>query len=548
MPITAVTIQNFKGIRGPVRVDLRPVTLLFGPNSAGKSTVIQALHYAREIFERENVNPDRTLLGGDTIDLGGFEALVHKHNKRLPIVLRLDIDLANEDLPRYIEGYEDLGEHGWAELALWNVLNRVKSAWVEVSISWSERRIQPILKRYTVGINGSQLAAIQTSDDGRQVFLSEIQPFHPVFLEGIPLGEVERALGDLSAGRMDKGEAFAKLGDILPLLTSVLDISGGEIPGISKPIPVTNQESALPQWGKSIKMERSFFVEDADLDLERELVLFLSSLIVGPGEMVRDALRNFCYLGPLRCVPPRNFQPARTPDESRWANGMAAWDTLLDEGEQFIERVNEWLIGKERLNSGYKVVIKEYKELDLNEPVAISMMRGDILDEETAVSRHLFSLPARRRLLLWEEANGIELLPLDIGVGISQVLPVIVAAVSANGGFVVIEQPELHIHPALQVGLGDLFIDRIKEYPDTIFILETHSEHIMLRLLRRIRETSEGELPPGAPTLTPNELSIYFAEQREEGITLTPIRVDSEGEFIDRWPLGFFRERARELM
>ena len=80
MGITAITIENFKGIREPVRVELKPITLLFGPNSAGKSTIIQALHYAREIFERQNLNPDRTLLGGGAIDLGGFESLVHKHD------------------------------------------------------------------------------------------------------------------------------------------------------------------------------------------------------------------------------------------------------------------------------------------------------------------------------------------------------------------------------------------------------------------------------------------------------------------------------------
>ncbi|MEA3544437.1 MAG: AAA family ATPase [Thermodesulfobacteriota bacterium] len=106
MSITAITIENFKGIKDPVRVEFKPITLLFGPNSAGKSTVIQALHYAREIFERHNLNPDRTILGGSTIDLGGFKSMVHKHDTSLPIRLKLELNLSNEDLPRYLEGYE----------------------------------------------------------------------------------------------------------------------------------------------------------------------------------------------------------------------------------------------------------------------------------------------------------------------------------------------------------------------------------------------------------------------------------------------------------
>ena len=86
-------MENFKGIKNPVRVELKPITLLFGPNSAGKSTIIQALHYALEIFERQNLNPDRTLLGGNHIDLGGFESLVYQHDLSLPIKLGFELSV-----------------------------------------------------------------------------------------------------------------------------------------------------------------------------------------------------------------------------------------------------------------------------------------------------------------------------------------------------------------------------------------------------------------------------------------------------------------------
>jgi len=61
MSISAITIENFKGIKEPVKVEFKPITLLFGPNSTGKSEVVPALHYAREIFEYQNLNPDQTL-------------------------------------------------------------------------------------------------------------------------------------------------------------------------------------------------------------------------------------------------------------------------------------------------------------------------------------------------------------------------------------------------------------------------------------------------------------------------------------------------------
>lgn len=70
--IAAITVQNFKSVRGECSVDFRPITFLFGPNSAGKSTVLQALQFMRELLERRNVDPDRTIAGGDSVDLGGL--------------------------------------------------------------------------------------------------------------------------------------------------------------------------------------------------------------------------------------------------------------------------------------------------------------------------------------------------------------------------------------------------------------------------------------------------------------------------------------------
>jgi AAA15 family ATPase/GTPase len=61
MRLARIEIENFKGIGSPQAIDLRPITLLFGPNSAGKSTILQALHYLREILERGNVDPDLDL-------------------------------------------------------------------------------------------------------------------------------------------------------------------------------------------------------------------------------------------------------------------------------------------------------------------------------------------------------------------------------------------------------------------------------------------------------------------------------------------------------
>src|SRR3954470_22966319 len=101
--ITGISIENFKGIRDRVEIELRPLTLLFGPNSVGKSTILHALHYAREVFERHNLDVDRTLSGGLALDLGGFRNLVHGRETSRPLILRIDLDLSSGDvdLPHY---------------------------------------------------------------------------------------------------------------------------------------------------------------------------------------------------------------------------------------------------------------------------------------------------------------------------------------------------------------------------------------------------------------------------------------------------------------
>jgi predicted ATPase len=131
-------------------------------------------------------------------------------------------------------------------------------------------------------------------------------------------------------------------------------------------------------------------------------------------------------------------------------------------------------------------------------------------------------------------------------------IPVVVACLKKNPGVVMVEQPELHIHPAIQVGLGDLFLSAAGTDQNSIsdgktLLIETHSEHIMLRLLRRVRESSNNELPPGAMRAEAKDIAVIYVENSDQTVEFKKMHVDSEGDFSDRWPRGFFTERAEEL-
>ena len=112
-----------------------------------------------------------------------------------------------------------------------------------------------------------------------------------------------------------------------------------------------------------------------------------------------------------------------------------------------------------------------------------------------------------------------------------------------------IQQPELHLHPALQSALGDILVEQVnRENPGRYFI-ETHSDYLLLRCLRRIRETSNGKYSAESKLrLKPEDISILYFEPQTDGVTsIKKIRASTQGDFLDRWPRGFFEERGKDL-
>jgi predicted ATPase len=152
-----------------------------------------------------------------------------------------------------------------------------------------------------------------------------------------------------------------------------------------------------------------------------------------------------------------------------------------------------------------------------------------------------------RELVLTDRRTNTVVSHRDVGIGVSQVLPVLVAAYGASKKTLAMEQPEIHLHPALQAELADVFIASALGEQKNVFILETHSEHLILRVLRRIRETAENELPQGMLPVRPENVAVLYITPTKEGSTVTEIPVRADGEFASQWPQGFFEERAKEL-
>ena len=136
----------------------------------------------------------------------------------------------------------------------------------------------------------------------------------------------------------------------------------------------------------------------------------------------------------------------------------------------------------------------------------------------------------------------------EVGSGLGYVLPVLAAVCDKLGSVFLIQQPELHLHPSLQAALADVFLSELSKSDGRQFVVETHSEHFLLRILKRVRQS---QTPYGLPEelrVGPDDIVIVYFEASPFGLTNAKrLRVSPDGDFLDRWPNGFFPERDFEL-
>jgi hypothetical protein len=230
-----------------------------------------------------------------------------------------------------------------------------------------------------------------------------------------------------------------------------------------------------------------------------------------------DILRLFNsieYLGPLRSYPERFYLIRGGAATSVGTRGENTPQVLFRGSENTQPQINSW-----------------FKAFDIPYSLTLEPLGDDVTGE--IVAMHLS-----------DSRNRVQVAPSDVGFGIGQLLPILVQGVISKAQILCVEQPEIHLHPRLQACLADFFIataglNSAKPSDRTVqWVTETHSEALMLRLQRRIREG----------TIKPDDVSVLYVWPSPEGTShIMKLRLDESGDFIDAWPDGFFEESYNEV-
>ena len=590
MRITKLSLTNFRSFKETQTIEFAPVTLLFGPNSVGKSSVLMSLFYLQEILENGECDLKRIEALGDK-HVGGFENLVAGRDLNKSITIKVDYDKQGAIGSTYAKTMElltDSENNIDPPILLQDQATLTETVSVEFVISWSHSKKTAFVEKYSVWINEEYVGST-TSDSGlKNTMLENLDFFHPLLLPA----DHDQWLQDI---RYDSDEHLdERWADGLGTFENVIGYeftdnfsSDGSISKLEQeidnylPLGINTIAGALPQTGKLLDTT----IQHESLTFEAIVTEAFSELFVAPIDNLLDILKDSLCIGPLRVIPDALYQKNPYPKQKDWYSGTAAWDVIGRSATQVAE-INHWLNETHTLNLGYSIRLKttygkfyysggddvlsmlksavdvfgdkltfniSTEDLDENPDAERSrdvdvMTVIELLNKQSFDNGEIEKTDSKRleddKAILWDDVNNIEVTPSDIGVGVSQLLPFVVASVERERGIIACEQPELHVHPRVQVAIGDLLTQNNRR---TTFLIETHSEHLILRILRRIRETCDGELSKGINPVQPTDISIVYLKPSEQGVTARRLKIDNDGEFIDRWPNGFFAERAEEL-
>lgn len=488
-------IQNIKAFKDSGEIELKPITILVGKNSSGKSSLLRFPGVLAQTANYNGNNPPLSFFG-EYIDYGNFEDVVHgKNGNEISFSLSYNVDLA---------GNVQVSTQFGKTIVRVNKLKTVDihPAIIKVTL----RRDKKVMKVKQV------LVLVDNSEISNLSWNEEDEKYNFILSKYKEDGSLEKR----NVINFDKNDIifdkFFPICECRPI-DSIINNLGYSI-----------------DENRKFELDRSSFltshgfenIELSDLSKDEQVIVDALKLYYDSTKVmseiydlfIAESRKMISYIGPFRQNPNRIYRYSEAIQMHVGAKGEKIGDILVrayqkNDKDSLFNDISDWI----KKNYGYKLEINE--------------MGGNYF-----------------QVMLLDD-NELKSNIIDVGFGISQVLPIIselfmLSAKKSKSKYdlgirniVLVEQPELHLHPAAQANLAELFAKCVTINKDARLIIETHSEHLISKLQVLI---ADEECP-----ITNDMVQILYVDKNENGeATIQEMKIKENGKFVNKWPTGFF--------
>lgn len=532
------SVENIKSFKNKTEIELKPLTILVGRNSCGKSSLIRFPVVLSQTCDDDSQSPLQ--LYGKLIDYGTFNDVVFGHQGNdISFTLKYDVVINNSLISRGKRSSKITPDVRCVEITTHLGMEKerlivskqqisIDGKCVFESFANENNRTYKVYSSYDSGKRefSDVNYTITCSRSAETSFLC-LPPNKDVLRESIkqqyfPKSDIN--INDERKRFYAEDMLFAETDDEEILKFRKMLRANMAMSLVAGPIGIPMGALIMKKEKEKFKkyIEEKIGSESTEDELRfwmiNDCFSFFYELIDSVNLMFRNEMSMLSYIGPFRQSPERIYRDTGSHQKKVGVKGENASNVLIDDyykNKALIDNISDWLFKA----LGYRLVV-------------------------TNVADGYFQL-------LLEDKNGIRSNISDVGYGISQILPIVTQALvsvpsedffSKNNTLSeisIIEQPELHLHPAAQAELAELFVACVSENKNRNLLIETHSEHFIRKLQVLIADPN--------CKISNEDVAVFYIDKDDSGAaTLDELRILPNGKFEKRWPTGFF-DKAHEL-